>query len=251
MRREPTLPQGFTLVARERVTSTFDIARDLAREGAPDGTMVWALEQTGGRGRRGRGWHSPPGNLYTSTILRPDKPIAEAATLTFVASLAAADTAAATPGVTGDIRVKWPNDALIDGRKFVGILLETEGDALIIGVGINVLHHPEDAERPATSLFDAGAVMPEVSTTLERWSAALAARYSSWKTDGFAPTREAWLARAVGVGGEIVVRAPTWEARGVFAGLDTDGVLLLEPLGGGASRRISAGDVFFPARAEV
>jgi len=245
------LPPGFTLVARDHVTSTFDVARDLARDGAPDGTMVWALEQTGGRGRRGRAWFSPPGNLYTSTILRPGKPIAEAMTLTFVASLAAADTAAATPGVTGDIRVKWPNDVLIDGRKFVGILLETEGDALIVGVGINVLHHPDDAERPATSLAEAGAVTPDVSTTLERWVAALAARHESWKIDGFAPTRAAWAARAVGMGREILVRGPTWERRGVFAGLDTDGVLLLEPLDGGALRRISVGDVFFPARAEV
>lgn len=250
MRPEPVLPPSIRLVARNSVTSTLDAAGDLARDGAGDGTMVWAIEQTGGRGRRGRVWLSPPGNLYTGTIFRPGKPLHEAATLTFVASLAAADTAAATPGVIGDIRVKWPNDVLIDGRKFVGILLETEGDALLVGVGVNVSHYPEDSERPATSLLEAGAVMPEVAATLERWAAALARWYAVWREGGFAPIREAWLSRAVGVGSEILVRTPTWEARGLFAGLDTDGVLLLEPSDGGASRRISAGDIFFPARAE-
>ena len=117
----PVLPDGWTLVALQSVGSTNDEAARLAEAGAAEGTVVWAREQTGGRGRRGRIWASPVGNLYTSTIVRPQCPAARAAELGFVSALAVADIVPAGR----DVRVKWPNDVLVDGGKIAGILPES------------------------------------------------------------------------------------------------------------------------------
>ena len=117
----PVLPDGWTLVALDSVGSTNDEAGRLAEAGAREGTFVWAKEQTGGRGRRGRRWASPVGNLYCSTILRPDCPAARVAELGFVAALAVADLVLEGRAV----RVKWPNDVLVDGGKVAGILPES------------------------------------------------------------------------------------------------------------------------------
>ncbi|HYC65338.1 MAG TPA: biotin--[acetyl-CoA-carboxylase] ligase, partial [Reyranellaceae bacterium] len=120
MTSAPVLPDGWTLVALDSVGSTNDEAGRLAESGAAEGTVVWALEQTGGRGRRGRVWASPRGNLYSSTILRPDCAPVRAAELGFVAGLAVADLAKGR-----DVRLKWPNDVLVDGGKVAGILPES------------------------------------------------------------------------------------------------------------------------------
>ena len=117
----PVLPDGWTLVALASVGSTNDEAARLADTGVPEGTVVWSREQTGGRGRRGRHWASPPGNLYTSTILRPACAAPRAAELGFVAALAVADIVP----VGRPVRLKWPNDVLVDGGKIAGILLES------------------------------------------------------------------------------------------------------------------------------
>jgi BirA family transcriptional regulator, biotin operon repressor / biotin---[acetyl-CoA-carboxylase] ligase len=245
---------SFHVVVHPRLGSTNDEAGRLAREGAPEGTVVQALEQTGGRGRRGRGWESPPGNLYASTILRPRRPLAEAALLSFVAALAAADTARELLGPGPDIRCKWPNDVLIGGCKFVGILLEADGRAepewLVIGTGINVRHHPGTPQYPATSLADAGAPEATVEDACRAYVIALARWYGVWRDGGFGPIREAWLGLAAGLGGPVTVRLAGRTEEGVFAGLDTDGVLLLDRAADGARVRISAGDVFFPQGAK-
>jgi len=117
----PVLPDGWTLVAFDSVGSTNDEATRLAEAGAPEGTFVWAQTQTGGRGRRGRRWASPVGNLYCSTVLRPQCPAPRAAELGFVAALAVADLVRDGRAV----RVKWPNDVLVEGGKVAGILPES------------------------------------------------------------------------------------------------------------------------------
>lgn len=123
MERTPDLPANFPLIALGDVGSTNDEARRLAAEGAPDGTVVWARSQNAGRGRYGRSWSSPPGNLYVSLLLRPACPPATALQLGFVAAVAlgeALDRRVAAAALT----FKWPNDVLLDGRKIAGILLE-------------------------------------------------------------------------------------------------------------------------------
>ncbi|HYD04356.1 MAG TPA: biotin--[acetyl-CoA-carboxylase] ligase, partial [Reyranella sp.] len=121
MTSTPVLPDGWTLVALQSVGSTNDEAARLAEAGAAEGTVVWAREQTGGRGRRGRVWASPVGNLYTSTIVRPQCQAPRAAELGFASALAVTDIVPAGR----DVRVKWPNDVLVDGGKIAGILPES------------------------------------------------------------------------------------------------------------------------------
>ncbi len=137
----------------DSVGSTSDEALRLAREGAPHGTVVTAREQTAGRGRVGRAWASPPGNLYLSVLLRLDLPVARIAELSFVAALAVAETVDAF--VAGRASLKWPNDVLIDGAKVAGILIEQADGVAVIGIGVNVAHCPSGLAYPVTSLMDA------------------------------------------------------------------------------------------------
>ena len=245
------LPGRYSLVALDSVDSTNEEAKRRAARGAADGSIVWAGRQTAGRGRRGRSWASEPGNLYTSVVLRPRCSAATAMELTFVAALGVLDAVAAFLPKARRIQVKWPNDVLVEGRKIAGILLEssvTQGgiDWLTIGVGLNVGHHPEATEFPATSLAAQVDRIPPVETVLSAFYHALADWSDRWARDGFDPVREAWLRRAAGLGEAIEVRLPQETLSGTFAGLDPSGALILETAS--ESRRIMAGDVF-PAAA--
>ena len=247
-----SLPPGFSVVALGSVGSTNDEAKDRARSGSPERTVIWARRQESGRGRRGRAWTSPEGNLYTSTILRPRVTPATAAQMSFVASLAIAETAEAFLPPMAQVRCKWPNDVLVNGRKVAGILLESEARAdgrlawLVLGVGINLRHYPEGTEFAATSLAEEGADHAEPAVALEIYAQKLDRWYARWQAEGFDPVRAAWLARAVNLGGPVRVRLADRELTGTFVDLDSDGVLLLDRGDGGEPMRIAAGDVFFP-----
>lgn len=251
------LPPFYSVVHLARTGSTNDEAHRLAARGAPEGTLVWADSQDAGRGRRGRLWRSPPGNLYISVVLRPAVPLARFGQLGFAAALAIAETAAGVLPSQADIRCKWPNDVLIGGRKVAGLLLEAEAGGeqtaawLVLGVGINVASHPSETDFPATSLA-AEDGQAAVAAVLAGFAGRFLAWYETWRVAGFAPLRQAWLGRAAGLGAAIQVRLESGMLDGVFGGLDEDGALLLhspEPRGEGtAIRRISAGDVFFPSR---
>jgi BirA family biotin operon repressor/biotin-[acetyl-CoA-carboxylase] ligase len=254
MTRAPRLPAAYHLIALGTVDSTNEEARRRAALGeaeTPDGTLIWAESQTAGRGRRGRTWQSPPGNLYCSLVLRPECPVAKAAELGFVAALAVYDTVGslAIPGTAAFC--KWPNDVLVNDRKAAGLLLESEGSSkgkpewVILGVGLNIAHFPEDAEYPATSLYAEGTRDVTVVDALETFARHFLTWTNRWLDDGFAPIRQNWLWRAKGVGETVQVRLERETLEGTFKDLDHDGALLLaEP--GGRVRRIAAGDVFFP-----
>lgn len=251
--RRPRLPAAYTLVELDSVDSTMAEARRRARAGeeeAPEGLLIWAREQTAGRGRRGRGWDSPPGNLYTSLLLRPEVPLREAAQLGFVAAVAAYDACArvAEPGY--DFRCKWPNDILLFDRKVAGLLLEAEGgggetppDFVVLGMGVNLAKHPEDGAYPATSFHESGLEIAPADF-LEAYALAFLDWVSKWVDDGFPPIREHWLWRAKGLGEEIVVRLENETLEGTFKDLDQQGALLLDQ-GEAGVRTVMAGDVFF------
>ena len=248
-RFQPALPQGYRLVFCESIGSTNDEAKRLARNGAPEGTLVWALEQTGGRGRRGHTWASPPGNLYASLILRPRCSIDQAAQLGFVAALAVGTTLTSTTERQLDaLCYKWPNDVLLGERKIAGILLETElgeNEApafVVIGVGINLASSPRDTEFPATSIAeeDLGTVSP--SAALEGFAHHFQAWERRWREEGFAPIRTAWRARAMALGEAIRLRLGPTTLHGRFIDIDQQGALLLE--NAGEFRRVAAGDIF-------
>ena len=213
----------------------------LAASGLEEGVWLRAERQTGGRGRLGRSWVSPPGNLYASTLvhIRPSDP--PAATLALAAAVALEETVSAyAPGMA---MLKWPNDLLIHGAKVSGILLERAGDAVVVGIGVNLAHHPTDTDRRATSLAAHNvAVAPEdfVETLVE----AFARWIERWRGQGVDLIRRRWVAVAHPIGTPLNVRLPDGPAiDGLFDGLDADGALILR-LADGTRRVIHAGDVF-------
>lgn len=233
--------------------STNEEVRRRAESGAPEGLVIRADAQTAGRGRRGRAWASQPGNLYVSLLLRPRRDIAEVATLSFLTAVAVAEAveqagAAAGIDLAGRVRCKWPNDVMLDGAKLCGILLESRTgpdgrlDYLIVGVGVNLTTHPDGLPYPATHLGAAGVALPP-GGLLDKMLTGFAVWYERWHYEGFAPVRAAWLQRAQGLGGPVVVRTGETEVRGIFSALDASGALVLE-LPNGQRQSVTAGDVF-------
>ena len=239
MNDAPVLPDGWTLVAQNSVSSTNDEALLLAEAGAPEGTFVWAREQTGGRGRRGRRWASPVGNLYCSTILRPDCPAQRAAELGFVAALAVAE-------MVRDgrvVRVKWPNDVLVEGGKVAGILPESsigqdgKVEHVVLGIGVNIAFAPNLPEMRYSGAMLGGTV----EAAVEGLTAGLARWLAVWRSRGFETIRGAWLDRAGPLGATVDVRLGEELVSGAFAGMDREGALLLETSAG--PRRIVSGEL--------
>jgi len=230
---------GWQVVGLGAVASTMEEARRLAETGAADRTVVRAVEQTGGRGRMGRQWSSPPGNVYMTAILRPDAPTARAAELSIVAAVALAD---AVARFGGDVALKWPNDVLLNGGKVAGVLLEAvaEGSvlkAVLIGIGVNVASRPELPDRRTSRIEGA-----EADTVFEALVAALDARYRQWCRDGLTGIRSAWLARGPAIGAPLTIYQGGERLEGRFAGMETDGTLVLA-LADGSTRRIASGEV--------
>ena len=246
------LPPAYRLVEFDSVGSTMEEARRLAEEGAEDGTLVWAREQKTGRGRQGRTWASPRGNLYLSLILRPDCAPGEASQLSFLAAIALGEAVGAVAPPMVEVTFKWPNDVLFNSRKGAGILLESrakpEGglEHVILGIGANVQCHREDTDAayPATSLRFEGCP-PQISEValLEAFARSFLSWANTWLEDGFAPVRRAWLAHAISLGKQIEVRLPKETLTGTFEALSETGVLQLR-LSDGSLREIAAGDVF-------
>jgi BirA family transcriptional regulator, biotin operon repressor / biotin---[acetyl-CoA-carboxylase] ligase len=213
----------------------------LARDGAGEGLWLRAGAQTGGRGRQGRAWSSPPGNLYASTLIRVAAGDPPSPTLALVAAVALHE-AVAVFGVTAE--VKWPNDLLVQGAKLSGILLERAGDAVVIGFGVNLAHHPEGLGRATTSIAALTGAAPDPATFVEVLAESVARWLGRWRSGGVAAIRTAWLAAAHAPGTPLSVQLPDGEAlQGLFDGLDEAGALRLR-LAGGAVRVIHAGDVF-------
>ena len=243
------LPAAYRLGFYDTVDSTNEEAKRLARSAAEEGTLIWALEQTAGRGRRGRAWASPPGNLYASLILRPQCPLDRAAQLGFAAALAVGDTLTSTCEQPLDrLFYKWPNDVLLHDRKVAGILLESElgvGEFpkfVVVGIGINLVSSPRETEFPATSIAEQGLGTVSPSSALEGFADHFRAWTERWRKEGFAPIRAAWRARAKALGESIRVRLEPATLHGRFIDIDQHGALLLETAG--ALRRIAAGEVF-------
>jgi BirA family transcriptional regulator, biotin operon repressor / biotin---[acetyl-CoA-carboxylase] ligase len=242
----PGAVPGWHRITLDAVGSTNDEAKRLAGEGAPDRTLVTARRQEGGRGRRGRVWSSPEGNLYVSFVLRHGRTPSVAAQLSFVAAVALAEALCALLPDGVAVRCKWPNDILLDGAKVAGMLLETEGEGgwLVVGIGVNIRHEPERPLYPATSLLAKSAAGIGPEEVLAHFLPAFDRWYGRWSAQGFAPVRAGWLAAAHGVGGPVTVRLETSSMEGRFVDLDADGALLLERSDGTVTR-VTAGDVHF------
>ncbi|HYG46976.1 MAG TPA: biotin--[acetyl-CoA-carboxylase] ligase [Allosphingosinicella sp.] len=231
-----------TLIRTVTVTgSTNDDLAALAREGAAEGMWVRAERQRNGRGRQGREWHSPPGNLYASTLvrLRPRDP--PAATLALVAAVALHEVACAFAS-RAPIEIKWPNDLMVAGAKLSGILLERLDDAVIVGFGVNLADHPDET-RPTISFGQLGGA-PDPAAFLDALAESFARWLERWRQDGVEPVRTRWLAGAHPRGTALSTHTASgaW-VEGLFDGLDENGALKLR-LPDGSSHVVHAGDVF-------
>jgi BirA family transcriptional regulator, biotin operon repressor / biotin---[acetyl-CoA-carboxylase] ligase len=246
-------PEGVDRLILDEIDSTNEEARRRAHEGAVGPVWIMARRQHAGRGRRGAVWRAPEGNLNATLLLRPRMSPAQAALLSFVGCLAVAELLdACAPRAA--VAVKWPNDALLDGGKVAGVLLESEGrsgalDWLAVGIGVNLAHRPElpEGERgafPPVSLRAAGVIPPSPEEALELLAAAFHRRLARFEAEGFAPIRAEWLSRAARLGETVVARLPRETVTGVFAEIDAEGALVLDAPSG--RRAIAAAEVHFP-----
>ncbi|MBI1418481.1 MAG: biotin--[acetyl-CoA-carboxylase] ligase [Limimaricola sp.] len=241
-------PEGYDLVILDEVDSTMtEAARRAGLIDRP--TWIMARHQTAARGRRGRSWAHPAGNLAATLVFHPDATPAEAARRSFLAANALFE-ALAIYVDRGLMGLKWPNDVLLSGGKVAGILLESAGtgpfiDWLSIGVGVNLVTVPVAAKGdfPPVSLLGEGgeSVAPEVFlTTL---ASAYATQEDKLRTFGFARIRADWLRHAVRLGETITARTARDEITGIFETVDDDGALVLRE--GGTRHVIPAADVYF------
>lgn len=247
------LLNDYHLLSYDVLDSTNEEAKRLAGGGASHGAVIWAKRQTAGRGRMGRDWVSAEGNLFVSVLLSPEKELALCSQLSFLASLAVAETLEAVVEQPKDIACKWPNDVLWKGKKIAGILLEsfttTEASGhprqwIVVGVGINVDSHPEHVMFPATSLREAGVEIISAKIVLSRFVHNFICRYDHWAMQGFAEVEEQWGARAYHLNKPVEVLVGEEQHNGIFAGIDAGGRMLLRDAKGKITG-ITAGDVFF------
>ncbi|MEW6771172.1 MAG: biotin--[acetyl-CoA-carboxylase] ligase [Bacillota bacterium] len=245
----PFLTGGFGRPYRYHpvTSSTNDRAKELAQSGAPEGTVVVAEQQTGGRGRRGRSWHSPPGGLWFSLLLRPDVPPAETQTLPLLLSVAVVRGIEEHLGLQPGL--KWPNDILLGGRKVGGILTEMSAETeqvhhVVAGIGLNVniTSFPPELETTATSLRIQSGGEVSRARLLGVLLAVIEEDYRRWCRAGFAPFHAAYQERCSFLGKEVVVVAAGEVLTGLAAGVDAAGRLLLSVPGGGI-KRLSGGEV--------
>jgi BirA family transcriptional regulator, biotin operon repressor / biotin---[acetyl-CoA-carboxylase] ligase len=235
---------GDELIHLREVGSTMVEARERWRTGGSRRLWIVADRQTAGRGRQGRGWESPVGNLHLTVALPAPCFLRDQPKLGFVAGVALAEAVTSlAPAV--EVRLKWPNDLLIGGAKCAGLLLEglDGGAAIAIGMGVNIVAHPSDTPYPATDLVAASGEAISATDLLSPLSLALHHSIVAFGDGGGFPlVRSRWLARAAHLGQEITVRRDHDALRGRFLDIDVDGRLILDTQDGRV--RIDAGDVF-------
>lgn len=223
----PLPPPGWRLRIEESLPSTQDLLLRLAAAGEPEGLALLARRQSAGRGQEGRGWQSPSGNLHLSILLRPRTPAREAGQWSLRAGVALAEALSPWAPDPAAIRLKWPNDLLLDGGKLAGVLTETSAGAdgaldwVVIGFGANLAEAPA-IEGRATACLGGKAPAPD------RAAIAVLHAMEAWRARDFAAVRAAWLARGPAPGTPLGVRGGAGSRRGVYAGLSADGSLLLD-----------------------
>jgi BirA family biotin operon repressor/biotin-[acetyl-CoA-carboxylase] ligase len=242
-------PEGTARRDLDRIDSTNAEAARRAAAGEAGPLWLLARDQTGGRGRRGRAWQSPPGSFAGSLLYRPPGTPAEAALRSFAAALAVRDALVSLGVPGGRLALKWPNDVLLDGRKLAGILLESpQPGTLVVGIGVNLAEAPpagavEPGATPPVGLRPATGLAVSPAAFLDALAPAFAAREAALATLGFEPTRRSWLAHAARLGAPVTARLSEGPVAGIFETLDASGALVLgTPVG---RRLISAADIQF------
>lgn len=237
------LSSGAALEIFETLDSTNLEARRRALAGARGPLWLVALEQTAGYGRRGAAWVHAPGDFAGTLLFDAGAPGERLGELSFVAGLAVLD-AVESFAPRAALALKWPNDLLAGEGKLAGVLLEllAPPSLVALGVGVNIVSRPEAAAYPTARLLDlVSGAPPSPRAFAVALDGALERRLTAWREGGFAPVREAWLARAARLGERIVVNLPNGTIAGVFRDLDKTGALILECESG--TRTIAAGTI--------
>ncbi|ACB95995.1 biotin--[acetyl-CoA-carboxylase] ligase [Beijerinckia indica] len=253
---EQAVARAFRLAHFEKLGSTNDEALARARAGDPGRLWIVADEQSGGRGRLGRTWSSPAGNLYASLLLLDPAPPLHLSELGFVAGVALAESVRALVDADPRLGIKWPNDLLFAEAKLGGILLESTplpggGRACVIGIGVNCRSHPDNTPYPATALVKIGdAALAEKPIGPEHVFRALSASLARWLEvwaggKEFGQIRVEWLKYAAHIGRTIQIVRPNGRIEGIFKSIDAQGRLILT--GPQGEKVIEAGDVFLNA----
>lgn len=233
------------------IDSTNDEVRRRAECGESGPIWISAKSQSKGRGRRGREWVSAQGNLFATGLYTMEIGAKQAANLSFIAAVAVRDTIANyIPNES--VKVKWPNDILVQSKKVSGILLESWVNAgeikIAIGIGINIISSPPNTEFQTATIKDFLA-LNELPPTREKVLELLVNNFekhlNNWRENGFDAIRREWLSNAYGINESVIVKLHDKEISGVFKDLNDDGELLLE-LPNQSIEKICAGDVFFP-----
>lgn len=229
---------GYCLYHYNELSSTNLEAVQMAKKGASDGTIILADMQSSGRGRHGKNWISPKGNLYTSIIIRDAIQLTH---FTFITAVAVGDTLLAL-SANLDLKYKWPNDILVDNKKIAGILLETEANAnwLVIGIGINILSSPEYAislNQVCNSNISSLTLLKELINNFDRIR-------QKWLSEGFLPIRKMWLERAHMVGSLINVKIGGHLYSGKFFDIDQEGKIVISTYDNNLIS-LESGEVFY------
>ncbi|MFL1672354.1 biotin--[acetyl-CoA-carboxylase] ligase [Paenibacillus dendritiformis] len=243
---------GNRLRILEKTESTQNEAAAWAKEGVPEGAVVLAEEQTGGRGRQGHVWHSPAGKgVWMSIILRPRIPLPYTPHLTLLGAVAMFR--AMKKLTSAPLGIKWPNDILADGKKVAGILLESAAEDerllyVIAGIGISVnldsADFPEELQERATSLKIVTGQEVDRASLVAACLQELEQLYRLYEEEGFGPIRTLWEAQSITLGRQMTIDTPQGSLQGVAVGLDQSGALLLKDKTG-TVQKVFSGDVHF------
>ena len=237
-------PSGAKTLKFDTLDSTSLEAKRCAQSGETGPLWIIATRQTAAYGRRQRTWEQRAGDLATTLLFEPDVPLEKFGQLSFVTSLALAN--ALEEIVAGDkIGLKWPNDVMLDGNKCAGILLETIGSRIAIGIGVNIVTAPGDLAYATAKIADYCDPIPSPDDLAARIDDHFFRFYGLWLQSGFGSIRDAWQKKAIGLGENLVVRLPNEEFSGIFEGVDDTGRLILRS--GAGKRTVAAGEVFFGA----
>ena len=250
MNDSPQLPPHYDLIRLVHVDSVVQEAARRARDGAEEGTLVWATDQGDARTHRGHRWYSPPGNLYCSLVLRPDFSNARCGQLAYVAALSAGSALAEHLSPMTGLRYVWPTGLYINELRAGQIILAASGpdsdpyEWLTLGVMINIAQHPPNPEpEEFVSVHASGAPDVTVVDVLEDFARYFLHWINRWAEEGFEPIRRQWQIRADGVGEDVEVHTGEQSLRGTFVEVDEQGRLVMQT-SGQADCRISVNEYF-------
>lgn len=249
MATTPDIPPLFELVVHDSIDSATSEAKRLAQSGAEEGTLVWAKQQTAGRGRFDHEWLSEAGNLHCAIILRLDEPVMIASQISYVAAISLATAVASLVTPMTELRYRWPNDLLLNDLKVAGILLDPcavkddRVECLVLGVNVNVVSHPQELNDTATDLRSDGFSKSTDADLLEGFSRNFLSLINRWADEGFSPIGKAWVQRANGIGEPIEIKLANQTIAGEFVELDGDGAAIIK-LADGTARKVSVAEFF-------